>query len=123
MSEPQSPILPPTIPAAILKQVQAKRVVETSFGAGPSYCVGKVEPHEPSINFEQALAILERYNRVMRAGCIVFADRSLLWFQKDGFERYQAKGPEQAPRPGITVKTTEGPVTVRWAVDPEGEAH
>jgi hypothetical protein len=122
MALPIHEILRPTIPAAILRQVQAKRVVETSFGAGPSYCVGRVEAHEPAIGFDQALAILERYNQVMRAGCIVFEDRSLLWFQRNIYERYQRKAPKQRPRPGLTVKTTEGPVTLRWDVDPEGEA-
>ena len=121
MSQPASLILLPTIPVAILKQVQSKRVVETSFGAGPGYCVGRVEAHQPSISFEAALAILERYNRMMRAGCIVFEDRSLLWFQQNTYERYQAKGKKQAPRPGLTVPTMEGPVTACWDMDPEAE--
>lgn len=105
---PPEPSLIEQIPPKILEKAMRKWVIETSFGAGPSYCLGKVNKYSPPIHLSDAIKWMDKYNHVMRAGCILFEDKTALWFRSDVFDHYQDKPLSEPPRPGLTIETSGG---------------
>lgn len=89
------------IPVKVLKKVSALMVIETSFATGPGFCAGKVEEYPTPISFEQGMAWLERNRAYLKGGCMVFEDRSALWFAWNKYDRYASKPLKELPRPGI----------------------
>lgn len=101
------------VPPKILKKIITKKVIETSFGAGPACCAGKVETHPIPIEFEKGMEFLERFRRAMTAGCLVFEDGSRLWFRWDKFERYIAGAVEERPSPGVELGDMTDPAFLK----------
>ena len=93
-----------SIPAEVLEKVQARRVVEAAFGAGPSFCAGKVDKFDPPVSLDEGLAWIQQYLHVMRRGSLFLDDRSLLVFEPlDGFVKYDPTPHREGPSPGVTV--------------------
>jgi hypothetical protein len=109
MSTDKQVSLQSLIPPKVLKKIAGKKVIETSFGAGPACCAGKVESLAIPIEFEQGMEFLERFRRAMTAGCLVFEGGSRLWFRWDKFERYVPGSIEDRPSPGVELGDLTNP--------------
>jgi hypothetical protein len=93
-----------TIPADLLALVESRRVIEASFGAGPSFCAGKHDPFDPPVSLDEGLAWIQRYFHVMRIGSLYLDDRTVITFEPPtGFLTYDATPRRACPTPGVTV--------------------
>lgn len=97
-----------SLPDDALALARANLVTEVGFGAGPGFVAGKIEEYAEPVEIEVALAWLETYRGVLRAGHVRLGDGTILWFERhDGYARKEM-GRRDKPRPGITVPTGRG---------------
>ena len=90
-----------TIEKDLRTKLGDRRVVQVSFGAGPSCVAGKVERFDTPVTFGEALAWLDQYAHVLTRGHLSFEDGSGLWVERSGSCRYVEKSPPQEP--GVVV--------------------
>ena len=93
-----------TIPAEWRERGAAAGCSEAGFGAGPSFVAGKVKNFDPPASLEEAVAWVQHYAGVMKAGHVRLVDGHILWFRSYGFTRAERR--ETPPRPGVVIRHT-----------------
>jgi hypothetical protein len=94
-----------TIPADVMELIQNKKAVEAGFGAGPGCVAGQVQKFVEPVELAEGIYWIEMYRQTLRAAHIMLDDRTVLWFHRDGFNRYEETPRDKPPRLGVTVKT------------------
>ena len=91
-----------TIPSEIWREVGQARVLEAGVGAGPSFICGKTEKFAESVPVEDGLVWLSRYAGSLRIAHLQLEDRSVLFFEPHGFQRWD-RTRRAPPRAGVVV--------------------
>lgn len=104
------PSLITTIPLETLSVLKNLTAIEAGFGAGPGSVAGKVTRFDTPVDLETALNWVETYRDIFRAAHVMLHDRTVLWFDPNGYTRYHATPVSAPPRPGVVVscKPTSG---------------
>lgn len=80
------------IPADMRARFQAMRVLHVGFRTGPGFCAGSDHRFPEPVTFEVALAWIFDTRTFMRGAQMTFEDRSVAWFERYGFYRYDEGG-------------------------------
>ena len=92
-----------TIPPEIWREVGQRKVLEAGFGAGPSFIAGKTESFAEPVSIEDGLRWLSRYAGALRIAHLQLEDRSVLFFERLGFKRWDQTR-RAPPRAGVVVR-------------------
>lgn len=97
------PSLITTIRSETLTVIKNLTAIEAGFGTGPSFVAGEVTRFDPPADLETALNWVERYRHVLRSAHVMLNDRTVLWFDRNGYTKYDNDPVIAPPRLGITV--------------------